>query len=209
MCWRCDVALITPEQARESIPELTGTTSNTLLTTLITQADALMAAWCLWPGVDDTVSPTLEQTTYTEFLDGPDELRPRELQLPNAYAVSSITSIHDASTLVYDSGTLVASGDYTLDERSGKVFLDPDATHGAWSTGRRHIKVIYVCGWADTAAPEFVKSAAKHMVRHLLDLPQRQGVSTTEDGQQHREEGIPELVKVLLGPIKIWENAVG
>ena len=71
---------------------------------------------------------------------------------------STITSIHQDSSRVFDSSTLVDASDYYFDTSNGLVYKDA----GIWLKGRGVLQVIYNAGLATTTedVPEDLRSAA-------------------------------------------------
>ena len=155
------MALITASEARGDLRGLTGTAEDATINTLITRVDGLFASYCGYMAKDGTSGATMEDVTYTEYLDGP--TRSREIRL-SVYPVVSVTSIHDDADLGYNSDDLVAASDYTLYGNEGLVILNENASH-AWTKGRRNIKVVYVAGWA--TIPDALKHAACLQTAHL------------------------------------------
>ena len=196
------MALISTAEAKQMIPALTGSTEDTLLTSLISAAGQAMAAWCGYPSASVGVAPTMETTTYTRYQDGPGG---RLLYL-DVWPVVSVTSIYDSEDRRYGADDLVASGDYTLVEgESGLVELDWDAIHGSWSTAPRAIKATYVAGWA--TVPESLKQAARIAVRALYD--KRQTISLTNQNLGGASVGLvspshlPDETKQLLSAYRL------
>lgn len=195
------MALITAAEARVYIPALTGTAQDTELNTLISRADGVLAAWCGFPPASAGAAPTLEDTTYTLYLDGPGGAT---LRLP-VRPVVSITSIYDDPLRAYAAADLVDSGDYTLYGDDGLVILDHDSVHGGWSTSSRALKVTAVCGFA--TIPEPIKQAAAMLVGHWYRLKTSLGatsISQAGTNMQRVEATLPDSVKELMAPYRIW-----
>jgi hypothetical protein len=193
------------------LPHLTGTGEDATLTTMIARADAVLAAWCGYPPASASASPTLESTTYTEYLDGPSVMEPRALVLP-VRPVASITTIHDDTDgdWSYDADDLVSSDDYTLDGREGRVYLHDDSTHGSWSSRKRAIKVVFVAGF-DTGAHKIIAEAIS-ILAHWWALRHGQGKAAQTAGGQSvtaRPETIPDRVRELMAPFRMWEVGNG
>ena len=172
------MALITAAQAREKIPSLTGTGEDTLLDTMIAAAGVAFARYCGYPAASVGANPTMEQTTYTRYLDGPGG---RDLVL-DIWPVNSVTSIEDDPTRDFDgSAYLVASTDYTVrDGNRGLVVLKSTAAHGQWSDMDGAIKAIYSGGYP--TGPALLKELCKHAVRHAYDLRATQGKTNASQG---------------------------
>ena len=177
---------------------LSDTDEDTQIDIEIARAEQILAQFCRIPRVDAT-APTLESTTYTEFLNGPSPLNPRELAL-DVRPLTSVTSIHDDTQWAYAAGDLVASTDYTLIKETGRIALHPDSTHGAWSTAYRALKVIYVAGF-DTGAEKTIAEAIGITVAHWYALRQTHGITNATQGgqtQTYRPETIPARAKEIL-----------
>jgi hypothetical protein len=138
------MAIITASEARQYIPGITGTAQDTDIDKLIARAGAAIAAFLGFPTVDGAEDPTVEQATYTEFYDG----SPTETLTLGIFPVISVTSVHDDPDRVYGADTLVATNDYEIDKRAGKLILTPTAALNGWTRRRRAQKVVFVAGWA-------------------------------------------------------------
>ena len=159
------MALMTADEVKAYVPALTGAAEDTTLDTLIARFDALAAEHCLFPGAPGGVvgaEKTLEDSTYTLYIDGPDPDDPRVLNL-GIYPVVSVTSIHADAVRDYGSDTLVDSGDYTLFGAEGLVELTSTAS-SAWASGPRANKAVIVAGWA--TVPALIKHACGLQVAH-------------------------------------------
>lgn len=160
------MALITAAEARENIPSLSGTDTDTLLTTLITVVGRLFARFCGYPGK----TPTMESASYTEILTA----RGRDLRLSFGPLIA-ITSLYDDPTLDYTASTyLIASSNWqVLDVDRGWLRLLSTASYAQWSGVQDAIKVTYTAGYA--TVPDDLKQLARLAVRHLYDNRQVQG----------------------------------
>lgn len=220
------MALITVSQARENLPDVkAGAAEDATISSLILNADRVMARWCRFPVPDGTTQPTLEVATYTEHLDGPmyveDRLQDRGgssrqadgtvLELQMRY-IQSITEIRDDPDRVFAAGSVVAAADYELDGAIGRVYLLPQSTHGSWSKARRAVRVIYTAGPAVPGdVPDDLVEATQLMVRHLWDLrfvAGRQTVVRDGGSESRRTDKLPEAVRQLLAPLKQWARAL-
>ena len=152
------MALMTADEVQVYLPALAGDAEDTTLDTLIARFDALAAEHLRFPDAPGGVvgaSRTLEDSTYTLYIDGPDSQDPRILDL-GVYPVVSITSIHADAIRAYGTDALVDSGDYTLFGAEGLVELT-SAASSAWATGPRANKAVIVAGW--TSIPAAIKHA--------------------------------------------------
>ncbi len=204
------MALITAAQVREHYPQIVGTGEDTLLDTMITRADGLIAAYCGYPAYDGGTVRTLEDQTYTLYLDGPRFTEPQCLDL-GIRPVVSVTSAHVDSAWDYGSDAQVATADMVLDARAGLLWLRSDAS-SSWEDSPRANKVVIVAGFASTP-PDLVAAAAM-LVRHLLALRHQQGVGTFSAGGQSAtrsdaDELVPAAVREALAPYVLGGSRVG
>lgn len=151
------MASVTAAEVRLLLPQLTGTTEDTDLGTVIDRCEAALARWCGYIEADDGTR-SFASATYTEIVDGPGGTR---LDL-GAAPITSVTTIHDdPELLTYAAAKLVASTDYFVgrsnQREAHQVHLYPSAVHGAWSASRRAVKAVYVAGYS--TAPPTLKSA--------------------------------------------------
>ena len=154
------MAIMTAAEARLYVRGITGTGEDSNLSTLISRADALFAAYVGLPPATAGGVATLEDTTITLYLDGPGG---QELRLPYG-PILSVTSIHDSDDRLYSSADLVAASDYEVYGDEFLIRLKDDSSHGYWSTTRRAIKVAAVIGFS--TIPEDIKHAAGLQVAH-------------------------------------------
>lgn len=203
------MALITAAQVKEHYPQLTGATEDTVLDTLIARADGLMAAFCGFPP-PDSGGHTLEDVTYTLYFDEPSHDDPRRIDL-GVKPVVSVTTAHSDSNLDYGATTLIASTEYFVETKKGRLHLRPDASH-SWSVGSLANRIVLVAGFATT--PPALVALAAMAVRHLWDLRGVQGVSSQTMGgdtsvRSDATEILPLAVQDGLGPYRIWGAAAG
>lgn len=204
------MALITAAQFREHFPQVTGTGEDTLIGTLITRADSLMAAACGWP-VPDGGARTMEDVTYTRYVLGPLSWDSRGLDL-GIRPVQSITSAYVSIDWTYGASDLVDSGDYVLDSEAGILWLKPSASSSWAENDPRANKITIVAGFT-TTPPDLVALCAA-TVRHLLDLRRSQGSQSMSAGGQSltREDAVqvlPQAVLDGLGPYTLWGYRAG
>lgn len=191
------MAVITQAEARLALPGLSADDSN--VATLISRADAILAAWCGFPTPTEATRPTFDTTSYTRYLPGPGG---RELHLP-VWPIVSITSIEDDTTEAFDGSTyLVSSNDYSA-RRGGVVLLKPTATHGAWSLSDEPvIKAVWTAGWTAASAPEPVKQAMVEYVGLLWATRATLGVNNLGSASPRLPE-IPFHCMEQLGPYRL------
>ena len=202
------MALITAAEARLFIPALTGTGSDTELDRLIASADAVLARWCGWPPAAAGGAATFEDVTYTDYLDGPSLTVPTALQLP-VFPVQSVTSIAKDDQGDWSYSDTIAAGDYTLDGRTGLVYLNPDASEG-WTSGVRAMKVVYVAGFA--TIPDDIKEACALLVAHWWGLRKNRGKQNASANGQNagfRPETLPHNVVQLIAQYRRADLYIG
>lgn len=202
--------LISVDQLKEHYPSLVGAGENTLVTTLIGRADALMAAACLFPRPQGGGARTLEQATYELYPDPPSEDQPRRLRLL-LYPLITPSAVYSDPYWAYGADTLIASSEYVVDQDAGEIWLKP--TSGAsFSTDPRAIKVVTTAGFA-SAPPDLVALCAM-TVRHLLDNRSAPDVASFSGGgtsatREVAEAVLPPTVLDALGTYKLWGRASG
>ena len=202
------MAILTAAQARDYLPQLTGTAEDTLLTTLIARCSVQIARYLGYPAATAGSAPSVEQATYTQHLDSPGGLT---IKLPIGPLVS-VTSVHDDPERRYESDSLVAASDYDLDLFNGLIVLKDSAAHGLWSDSApyRAIKVVYVAGWStvSTNAPE-ISDACALLVKQRLDYRHnfgRSSISRSGVSESLAAQQMPMQVKQLLWPYIIRRN---
>lgn len=191
------MAIITPAQAREMLPALSGTGEDTLLATLISAADAAIADHLGYVG------GTIEDTSTTLYSGDPGGVLVcgRELWLPTDQ-IASVTSVYDDPNEVYGADTLVASTDYVI--AGGRIRLLPASTHGAWSEGARAVKVTAVIGYA--TIPTAIAHAARIVVRQMWEQRAAGFATSSQMGDATRtpqQVVIPAEAAELLAPYRI------
>lgn len=142
------MAVATAEQVRLYVRAISGTAEDATIDTLIARFDAVAAGWCGFPAASSASSPTFEDVTITQYLDGPGGV---ELFSP-VYPIQSVTTLHDSTDRTYASADLIDAGDYTVYGDEGLVRLDDDSAAGSFSTASRAIKLTAVIGFATMPA---------------------------------------------------------
>ena len=144
------MALVTASVLREYLPEISGTDADSELNNLIARVEASVARYLGFIPPDNAATCTLDQSTYTVHLDGPNVFEPEVLQLPMR-PINTVTSVHSDPDRVYASGTEISNTEYDLDKLNGRVILKYDSSE-VFDRGFRFIKVVYSAGY-DTSAP--------------------------------------------------------
>lgn len=201
------MALCTAAEVRDLLQLTSETALNTLLDTYATRASVALAQWCGYPPGSSITSPSMESVTYTRYSGdyGLRLSRDRRSLWLEPWPVTSITSVYDDPNEVYGADTLVAAADYGLrGDRGEELRLEPTATHGAFSTTERAVKIVYVAGYA--SVPADLALAAAELVAHWYNLRGRRGLSS--EGQpdiqtSYRGEEIPLVVRQLANPYRL------
>jgi len=183
--------------------------TNAWLETLIGVADDWIAEFCGYPPASVGAARTIEQATYTAYSgDGvvvADASDPRLLRL-RVWPVASIVSIHEDGDEEYGAGTEVSSSDYAQRGRRGQhVRLKPSASHGAWSSSPRAIKVVFTAGYVAADHPRLMK-ASTELALMLYKLNGRRGHQSISDGRlntSHRPEKMPASVRQMLAGYRL------
>lgn len=163
-------------------------------------AEAQVAKFCGWPRIGSS-APSMESATRTLYLDGPRLADSAELALP-VWPVSSVTTVHQSVTEVWDSASLVASSAYTLLPEFGRIRLLPTA-NAAWYAGRRQIRVVFVAGWTSESVqtePDLVDAIAR-LAAHTLTVSRggrQESASRAGGSVQYRSRRMPADVRQLL-----------
>lgn len=152
------MALLTAADLKTAgIPYLSGTGQDTEIGRIIAAVDDEIAAWLGFPPATVGAVSTIEDTTYTLYLDGPDDDETDVLRL-GMWPVVSITSVHEDADRAYAAATLVDSDDYELDGAKGILIAKPLGSLGGWARGYRVQKVTAVIGFE--TVPAWAKEAA-------------------------------------------------
>ncbi len=189
------LALLTAAEYRTYYPLLTGTGEDAALGVIIDAVGSYMARVCGYPA-DDAGVRTLEDATYTRYLDGPCRLGPGTLDL-GLWPVVSVTSAHADTGWAYGADTLIDSGDLVLDGQRGYLDLAPGSA-SSWAVGRRSNRVVFVAGYA--TVPGDLKWLCAQAVRHAWDRRRVQGVTSHQmSGEQQTiadsDDVLPEAVR--------------
>jgi hypothetical protein len=196
------VGLITVEEAREYLPGIGSGGADGGLGRAIDRASAAIAQHLGFPSRSASLGPSLESYSYTIYSGiGEPSLRVaddgRTLILP-VRPITAIASIYDdPDYLTYGSSYLVAASDYSYDAIRGRIYLLPAASHGAWSTTDRAVRVIVTAGWS--TIPDPIREACVRTVQAWW-VDRRS--SAGQDGVAPRWEGgaLPGPARALLAP---------
>lgn len=204
------MSLATAEQVRFYIPTLTGTSRDTELDILVTRVGEVFAELIGHPAVGQ-VEPTIEETTYRLFLDGPGG---RFLRLP-VRPIVTLSSVFDDPLLEYGTDTEVAIGDIAIDTEDGLLILKNTAATSAWSgpTGaRRAVKVTVSAGYSSGNVPAAIQDAAAFAAAHWFNLTAQGGMTQiSQEGVNLnlRAEHLPDKVREQLSTKRNFTSLLG
>ena len=200
------MALITAAEVRaRSAPDLSANSDTTTkLTTLITAADGMIAAFCGYPRPSATAARTMESASYTLYsgrgwlwVDGDDARR----LVIGLRPVTAITSIHESQEEQFNAAALVAGSDYSQRGEHGQIaYLSQTSAHGQWTKQPDRIKAVITAGYS--SAPATLKHAAAELVMFLWEQRARRAKSAITQGNlntTYRSEQIPDHVAQMLG----------
>ena len=206
------MALITASEAKDLIPSLTGTTDDTLLTTLTVRVSAAFARFCGYPPASVGVAPTMESASYVLEHDGSGT---RELMLLAAPATAVSAARVDPTQDWTDDTYLVTAGTYAIVD-GDRLRLKSTATQGTWTAGTRNVRVSFTAGY--TTVPADLKHLAARVVGYWYDQRQIRGRSATTQGGQggsvsatyrpeEGAEGLPDWARAELGAFALGSRA--
>ena len=197
------MSLVSASTLREYLPEIAGNTAiDGELNSLISRVEKGIANFLGFPYNESLLSPTLESTTYTFYVDAPTFSDLYTLQLPIA-PVTSITSIHSDANREYTSDTLIDASTYELDQKYGRVILKPQSVTRYFASAHRGNKVVCTAGFA--TAP----SDLEHAICILASMAQRNKTNQGKESLTSRNGSIrltpknmPLEVKEFLWPYR-------
>lgn len=206
------MALITAAEAKDLIPSLTGTTDDTLLTTLANRASVAFARFCGYPPATAGASPTMESASYVIEHNGSGT---RDLMLLAAPATAVSAARVDPTQDWTDAAYLVTAGTYAIID-GDRLRLKSTATQGTWTAGERNVQVSFTAGYA--TVPADLKHLAARVVGYWYDQRQIRGrLSTTQGGQggsvsatyrsEEGAEGLPDWARAELGAFALGSRA--
>lgn len=196
------MALVSAATLKEYLPELSGSSAaDTELNSLISRVEGSIARWLGFPMPDSGNSPTLDQTTYTFYLDGPSAWNSRVLQIP-IRPVPATVNVYVDENRVYSSDTIVASSEYDIDIQKGLFILKETSTK-AWERGYRNIKATVIAGWS-TGPDDLI-----HAICVMASMAQRNKANAGKESIDVRgskitisKKTMPVEVKEILYPLR-------
>jgi len=197
--------LVSAATLREYLPEIGDNTSaDTELNSLIARVEAAVARYLGFPPPASSSSfTTLDQSTYTLYLDGPTYLDRNVLQLP-IKPVVSITSIFSDIERRYEAGSALTLSNIDIDLVNGRLIIKP-YTSTAFDRGYRAIKITFVAGYDTAAPPADLVHAICVLSSQLHRAKQTQGkenISIQGTSIKLSERTIPNEVQEILNKFK-------
>ena len=197
--------LVSAATLREYLPEIGDNTSaDTELNSLIARVEAAVARYLGFPPPASSSSfTTLDQSTYTLYLDGPTYLDRNVLQLP-IKPVVSITSIFSDIERRYEAGSALTLSNIDIDLVNGRLIIKP-YTSTAFDRGYRSIKITFVAGYDTAAPPADLVHAICVLSSQLNRAKQTQGkenISIQGTSIKLSERTIPNEVQEILNKFK-------
>ena len=197
--------LVSAATLREYLPEIGDNTSaDTELNSLIARVEAAVAR-CLGfpPPASSSSFTTLDQSTYTLYLDGATYFDRNVLQLP-IKPVVSITSIFSDIERRYEAGSALTLSNIDIDLVNGRLIIKP-YTSTAFDRGYRAIKITFVAGYDTAAPPADLVHAICVLSSQLHRAKQTQGkenISIQGTSIKLSERTIPNEVQEILNKFK-------
>lgn len=159
--------LILPATFREHYPALVGTASDTLVASMISRAEGLVALYCHYPLKADGTR-TLEESDYVLYPRPRGKGDPRTLCLC-VRPITAVTAVFVDADRAYGASTEIVEGvDFDVDTLAGAISLLPGGSLAYWSSDIRANRVEVTAGYA-TCPPELEVILAQ-ATRHLWDL---------------------------------------
>lgn len=154
--------------------------------------------------VENYCRRSFASATHTETYDG----LGKDFLLVRNIPVTSVTSIHIDPARTFGASTLVDSSTYVVNATSGKIQLINQTdnilvTGGLFPVGIKNVQVIYVAGYANTAAvPWDLKMGAMRWASALRLSRTAAGIRSETIGQHSvtyaAGDAVPDAAKALL-----------
>ena len=194
---------------KEYLPEVSGSALDRELTRMIARTESAIARFLGFPVYDSGTGPSLDQNTYTLYLNGPKYTDSTVVQLP-IKPVVSVSSVHSDVNLTYGSDTLIPSSSYQLDTQNGRIYLLPEVATLTFDRGYRALKVICSAGYNTSTPPDDLVHAVLVWCSALQKAKASQGKesisqrgSTVRLSARHMPTEVRELLKPFMNPFSV------
>ena len=194
------MAILTIDVLKEYLKDISGSTLDTDLTAMIDRAESIIAKRLGFPIPDAGGRRTLNEVTYTLYVDEPMFDKSSVLNLP-IRPIASITSIHSDADLVYGSNTEILSDNYILDKEIGQITLKPTKATVLFSYGHRSNKIVCVAGYTSND-DDLVHAVAVYCshIQRAKSVKGKKSVSSKAGTISFRSNTIPaEVEEILIG----------
>tara|TARA_R100000664_G_C2759822_1_gene150033 strand:+ start:883 stop:1497 length:615 start_codon:yes stop_codon:yes gene_type:complete len=203
------MAITTVSLLKEYLPEVSGASLDTELARMINRTEVAIARYLGFPVSDSGTAPSLDQTTYTVYLDGPKHTDNQVIQMPVKPLVS-VASIHSDINLAYGSDTLITASTYQIDTGKAQIFLLPDKATKSFDRGFRALKVVCSAGYSVANPPDDLVHAVLVWCSALQRAKANQGKdsitqrnSTVRLSPRQMPTEVRELVKPFMNPFMV------
>ena len=199
------MSLVTVATLREYLPEIASNTEiDTELGNLLDRVEKGIANYLGFPWLDSALSPTLESSTYTLYVDSPLSSDIYTLQLPIA-PVTAVASIYADASRQYDASTLIDSTTYDLEIATGRIILKVPLVSRNFSIGKRSNKVTCTAGFSAGTIPSDLTHAICVYASQLHRNKNTQGkesINTRSGSVKLSPKSLPLEVKEFLNPYR-------
>tara|TARA_Y100000592_G_scaffold14033_1_gene19863 strand:+ start:7821 stop:8432 length:612 start_codon:yes stop_codon:yes gene_type:complete len=145
------MSLVPIATLKEYLPEISGNSADTELSNLIDRIEQAVARYLGFIPPNDSTLLTLDESTYTIYVDRPMISDEFVLQLPIKPLVS-VSSVHSDINRKYDSNTLLDSSKYSVDKANARIVLD-DTSPDTFDSGYQATKVVGNFGYSTSSPP--------------------------------------------------------
>jgi len=167
------MSIVSVSTLKQYLPEIQGSDVDADLTALISRVESFIARYLGFPLADGNTSYTLDQSTYTLFVDRPMYTLSFVLQLPIKPLIS-ITSIHTDVDREYGSTTAIDLSKTTTDLQNARVILNDNSTD-TFESGFRANKIVGSFGFSTSNPPHDMVHAICVFASHLQRAKNSQG----------------------------------
>jgi len=191
------MSLVSVANLKEYLPEIQGNGADAELSNLIERGESVIARFLGFP-LNDAGSIALTDSTYTLYIDSPQEFDHFVLQLP-IKPIISVTSVYSDLDREYESDTEIHSDEYTIDTQKGQIILKLNVATIGFNTGYRANRVICRAGF-DSSYTDLIHAICVYC-SHIYRAKASQGKKSTtirNASTTFSPNTIPEEVKQVL-----------